>query len=386
MQFEFATATRILFGPGRLRETAPLVAGMGRRALLVTGGSTTAAGSLESGLHDAGVESQRYSVSVEPTIEMIVEATRLARAAGTEVVISMGGGSAIDAGKAVAALLANGGDLLDYVEVIGAGKNIARPSVPYVAIPTTAGTGSEVTRNAVLASPAHRVKVSLRSPLMLARLAVVDPELTKTVPPPVTASTGLDALTQLIEPYVCNAPNPLTDALCREGIGRVARSLRCAYGDGADMAAREDMALASLFGGFALANARLGAVHGLAAPLGGMFPAPHGAVCARLLPLVLRTNVQALDARAPGSSALRRYREVAQILTGDDRAAAEDGATWVARLCADLEIAPLSDYGLSEAEIPAVVGQSRKASSMKGNPIPLTDEEIAGILRHSLVP
>ena len=386
MQFEFTTATRILFGPGRLQETAPLVADMGRRALLVTGTSAVAIDGFSAGLREAGIQSERYAVSGEPTIAMVVEATKLAREAGAEVVISLGGGSAIDAGKAVAALLANGGDLLDYVEVIGAGKPITRPSVPYVAIPTTAGTGSEVTRNAVLASPEHRVKVSLRSPLMLARLAVVDPELTRTVPPPVTASTGLDALTQLIEPFVCNAPNPVTDALCREGIGRVARSLRRAYENGADTAAREDMALASLFGGLALANARLGAVHGLAAPLGGMFPAPHGAVCARLLPLVLRANLRALESRAPGSAALDRYREVGRMLTGDNAASADDGAAWVGHLCADLSIAPLSDYGLSEAEIPIVVGQSRKASSMKGNPVPLTDEEVADILVRSLVP
>jgi alcohol dehydrogenase class IV len=299
-------------------------------------------------------------------------------------VIARGGGSVVDGGKAIAAVLANGGDLLDYVEVIGRGRPLTLPSAPFIAIPTTAGTGSEVTRNAVLASPQHRVKVSLRSPLMLPRLAVVDPELMYSVPPSVTASTGLDALTQLIEPYVCNSPNPMTDAICREGVRRAARSLKRAYHDGCDAHAREDMAIASLFGGLALANARLGAVHGLAAPLGGMFPAPHGAVCARLLPLVMEVNIQALESRAGESPILHRYTEVARLVTDNPSATARDGARWVANLCADLAIAPLSRFGLDEPEIPAVVSQAVKASSMKGNPIPLTDQELSAILTRSL--
>jgi alcohol dehydrogenase class IV len=386
MQFEFATATRILFGPGKRREGIPLMAEMGKRALLVTGTAPRVVEEFDAALRDRGVVTTTFGVSGEPTIEMVAEATATARSTGIDLVISLGGGSAIDAGKAVAAMLANGGDLLDYVEVIGAGEPITKRSVPYVAVPTTAGTGSEVTRNAVLASHEHRVKVSLRSPLMLARLAVVDPELTLTVPPAVTASTGLDALTQLIEPYVCNAPNPLTDAICREGIPRAARSLRQAFQDGSDAAAREDMAVVSLFGGLALANARLGAVHGLAAPLGGMFPAPHGAVCARLLPLVMRTNLRALESRAPESLPLRRYAEIARLLTGDLSATANDGAAWVEELCANLGIAPLSNFGLSRAEIPDIVAQAARASSMKGNPIPLTDGEVSEILVRSLAP
>jgi alcohol dehydrogenase class IV len=386
MPFEFATATRILFGPGKRREAVPLMAEMGKRALLVTGTAPRVVDEFDAALRDRGVTTTTFGVSGEPTIEMVADATSMARSIGVDLVVSLGGGSAIDAGKAVAAMLANGGELLDYVEVIGGGKPITKPSVPYVAVPTTAGTGSEVTRNAVLASHEHRVKVSLRSPLMLARLAVVDPELTLTVPPAVTASTGLDALTQLIEPYVCNAPNPLTDAICREGIPRAARSLRRAFEDGSDAAAREDMAVASLFGGLALANAKLGAVHGLAAPLGGMFPAPHGAVCARLLPLVMRTNVRALESRAPESLPLRRYAEIARLLTGDLSATADDGAAWVEDLCANLAIPPLSNYGLSRAGIPDVVSQAARASSMKGNPIPLTDGEVSDILVRSLAP
>jgi alcohol dehydrogenase class IV len=303
-----------------------------------------------------------------------------AREFGADVVIGLGGGSVLDTGKAVAALLANPGDLLDYLEVVGRGRALPQRSIPYIAAPTTAGTGSEVTRNAVLASPEHRVKVSLRSPHMLPRVAVVDPELAYSLPPAATASTGLDALTQLIEPYTCNSPNPMTDALCREGMARAARSLQRAYEDGRDAAAREDMSIASLFGGLALANAKLGAVHGLAGPLGGLFPAPHGAVCARLLPIVMAANARALRTRAPGSPALGRYAEVAEILTGRPGATIEDGIAWVSVLCDTLAVPPLSTYGMAQHDIPVVVAQGQKASSMKGNPIALTDEELARIL------
>jgi alcohol dehydrogenase class IV len=357
---------------------------MGRRALLVTGSSSERASRLAGQLQAAGVEATAMCIKGEPQLATVTEGARIAREASCDVVIALGGGSVIDGGKAIAAVLANGGDLLDYVEVIGRGRPLTKPSAPFIAIPTTAGTGSEVTRNAVLASPEHRVKVSLRSPLMLPRLAVVDPELTYSVPAAVTASTGLDALTQLIEPYVCNSPNPITDAICREGMYRAARSLKRACQDGRDPRAREDMAIASLFGGLALANAKLGAVHGLAAPLGGMFPAPHGAVCARLLPLVMEANLQALESRAAGSPILERYCEVARLVTGDPSASASDGARWVAELCADLRIAPLSRFGLDEAAIPAVISQAVKASSMKGNPIQLMDEELSAILERSL--
>jgi alcohol dehydrogenase class IV len=273
---------------------------------------------------------------------------------------------------------------LDYLEIVGKGQPLNQPPIAFVAIPTTAGTGAEVTRNAVLTSPDHRVKVSLRGPMMLPRLAVVDPELTSTMPPHLTASTGLDALTQLLEPYVCNSPNPLTDALCREGMRRVARALRRACSEGSDIQARQDMALASLFGGIALANARLGAVHGLAGPLGGMFPAPHGMICARLLPLVIETNIGALQARTPASPALERFSEVSRILTGLSAATVADGVTWLQRLCTDLEVTPLSRFGLTEQDIPQVVLQAQKASSMKGNPIGLSEVDLADILHRAL--
>jgi alcohol dehydrogenase class IV len=219
---------------------------------------------------------------------------------------------------------------------------------------------------------------------MLPRIAIVDPRLTYSLPPSVTASTGLDALTQLIEPFVCNFPSPLTDAICRDGIVRAARSLRNACENGQDANAREDMALASLFGGMALANARLGAVHGLANPVGGFSYAPHGAVCARLLPLVMETNLHALRNRLPGSPAIARYTEVARLLTGDETADAEDGAEWVRKLCNALDIQPLKEYGLNPDDLPAVVKQSQKANSMKGNPVNLTYNELLTILESAL--
>jgi len=299
-------------------------------------------------------------------------------------VIGFGGGSAIDTGKAIAALAANSGEPLDYLEVVGKGESLRNPSLPFIAVPTTAGTGAEVTRNAVLASPQHGVKASLRSPFLLARLAVVDPELTRDLPPALTASTGLDALTQLIEPYVSSRANPMTDPLCLEGMRRAARSLPRAYADGRDAEARLDMSLASLFGGLALANAGLGAVHGFAAPIGGAFHAPHGAVCAALLPHVVGANIHALGSRAPHSPALARYQEVARILTGRPDARADDGTEWLRRLVEQLAIPALGAYGIRPQDLPDLTAKALQASSMKANPIALTPEEMAEILLRAI--
>ena len=384
MRFEFATATRIIFGTGTLSEVGPLARQMGSRALVVTGQTVARADPLLDGLAAAGIQTTTYSVTGEPTIGMARIGTHRAREAGCDLVIGFGGGSAIDTGKAIAALLTNEGDPLDYLEVIGQGQPLAHPPLPYVAVPTTAGTGAEVTRNAVLASPDHRVKVSLRSALMLPRLAVVDPELTYTLPPAVTASTGLDALTQVLEPYVSHLANPMTDAICREGMRRAARSLRRAYEQGSDAAARADMSLASLFGGLALANAKLGAAHGFAGPMGGMFHAPHGVICGRLLPHVMAVNVRALHDRMPESEALRRYDEAAQILTGDPTATADDGVAWVQELCDALDVPGLASYGITPEDFPLLIEKASRSSSMRGNPIKLTEGEMEEILRRGV--
>ncbi len=376
MRFEFATATRIIFGPGTVRDVAAAAAEMGRRPLLVMRGS------LE--FERLGIAAEPFAVHGEPTVAVVREGVRRARDAACDLVIAIGGGSAIDAGKAIAALLANGGDPLNYLEVIGKGQPLTAPSAPLIAIPTTAGTGSEVTRNAVLASPEHRVKASLRSPHMLPRLAIVDPELTLDLPPACTAATGLDALTQLIEPYVSCRANAMTDLYCREGMRLAASSLERAWHYGHDLAARTDMAFASLLGGMALANAGLGAVHGFAAPLGGRFDAPHGALCAALLPLAMRVNIAALRAALSETPALLRYTEAARILTGRPDAAPEDGVGWVDRLCRDLEVPRLRAYGVSQSDVPELAELASRASSMKANPVVLTRDQLEELLTRAI--
>lgn len=355
----------------------------GRKPLLfVRGRSSRAIPLVREILSAQGVPFIEYEVHGEPTVEAVREGTKLA--SGCDLVIGVGGGSVLDAGKAIAALATNPGDVLDYLEVIGGGQALSNPPLAYIAIPTTAGTGTEVTRNAVIESPAHGVKVSLRSPMMLPRLALVDPELTRDLPPALTASSGLDALTQLIEPFVSVRANPMTDALCREGMRLAAASLRRAYRNGEDNEAREGMSLASLFGGLVLANAALGIVHGFAGPLGGTLHAPHGALCACLLPLAMETNLKALESRYPGHPALLRYEETARLLTGEAGASAQDGVRWVAELVKELRVPPLSFYGMTAAQIPATVQKTMKASSTKGNPVALTEEELSGILEKAL--
>ena len=384
MNFEFATAGRIIFGAGRAAELGSLVRPLGTRVCLVIGRDATRAQRALDALRTAGVEATPFAVAAEPTLDDAARGAEAARAARCDVVVGVGGGSVIDAAKAIAALATNRGDPRDYLEVIGRAQPLQHAPLPCIAVPTTAGTGAEVTRNAVLASPEHRVKVSLRSPLMLPRVALLDPELTYDLPPRLTAATGLDALTQLLEPYVSGRANPMTDALCREGLQRVARSLRRAVEQGRDAAAREDMAIASLFGGVALANAGLGAVHGFAGPIGGAFPAPHGAVCAALLPHVTATNVSALAERAPRSEALGRYAEMARIVTGRTDATPGDLMAWLEALVRQLEIPPLRSYGVTAADVPVLVAAAGKASSMKANPLTLTTEELTEALTNAL--
>jgi alcohol dehydrogenase class IV len=383
MHFEFATAGRVLFGAGRAAETGNVAQSLGRRAFVIVDSLERSAGVLDN-LRAAGITVSPYPIKGEPTTHSIAAALAHARESQCDLVIGVGGGSALDTGKTVAVLLTNPGEVTDYLEVIGLGRTLENPSIPYIAIPTTAGTGSEVTRNAVIGSPEHRLKASLRSSFMLPRVAIVDPELTYSLPPEPTASTGMDALTQLIEPFTSNAPNPLVDMVCREGVPLVARSLQKAYQSGEDAAARKAMSLASLFGGLALANGKLGGVHGMANPIGGMSHAPHGAICARLLPLVMDANIRELRKREPDSPSLLRYKEVAQLFTGLSNAQAEDGVVWVANLCQALNIRPLGEYGLQMGDFPALVQQSQKANSMKGNAIPLQDDVILELLKRAL--
>jgi len=365
MNFDFATATRILFGAGQRSQIPAAVRAMGSRALLVTG--------RVSRLPE--LDGVPFPVEGEPTVELVARGVATARRDGCDMVIACGGGSAIDAGKAIAGLMTNPGDILDYLEVVGRAQPMPNTAAPFIAVPTTAGTGSEVTRNAVLASPSHRVKASLRSPSMLPRLAVVDPELTLELPPSLTASTGMDALTQLIEPYVSVRANTMTDMYCLRGIECCARSLRRACTHGLDLGARTDMSLASLLGGLALANAGLGAVHGFAAPIGGMFDAPHGAVCAALLPHVTEANM-----RHAGAETLGRYEVVSRLLTGTP----DQLVPWLFELTHELGIPPLRSYGLTGAHISDVCAKASVASSMKGNPVVLPADELHAILLAAL--
>jgi alcohol dehydrogenase class IV len=384
MEFEFATAKRIIFGPGKLRAAGPIVKSEGKRPLTVVGKNVSRAEPLFQLLRDNQVEFSTFSVSGEPKIQTVRDGVALAKQENCDWVISFGGGSVLDAGKAIAAMMTNEGDVLDYVEIIGRGKPLSKLPARFLAIPTTAGTGSEVTRNSVLASPEHRLKVSLRSPMMLPGVALVDPELTCDLPPAITASTGLDALTQLIEPYVCLRANAMTDVLCIRGIQCVARSFRRVMKNGKDKEARSDMAVASLFGGMALANAGLGAVHGFAGPIGGMFSAPHGEICAALLPDVMEMNLRALREREKDSYAIRRYYSVAGMLTGNSNATSNAGIEWIRALVKDFAIPRLGSHGIKKEDTGEIVKNAMNASSMKANPIKLTEGELAEILQRAL--
>jgi alcohol dehydrogenase class IV len=383
MNFEFATAQRIVFGPGKLAALRDIAPGFGSRALLVTGADAQRAEPVIELLRAAGIAVSAYAARGEPTIAMATDAVARARTDAVELVIGFGGGSAIDLGKAVAALITNPGEPLDYLEVIGRGQALRVAPLPYIAVPTTAGSGAEATRNAVLAAPDAQVKVSLRSPLMLPRVAIVDPQLTHALPRTVSAATGMDALTQLIEPFVSARATPMTDALCRDGIARAAQALPRVCADGTDAHARESMALASLFGGIALANAGLGAVHGFAAPIGGQFSAPHGAVCAQLLPYVWRANVAALRAQSPNHPALARYAEAARLLAGQ-QADVNAAGDWLLQLRDQLEIPTLRMYGISVDHVDLLAERAAKASSMQANPIALSHTALCDILTSAL--
>lgn len=377
--FSFATAGRIVVGPGASDQVPALTARWGERVLVVLGPRTDPAA--WPGLAGLPATTVLHRWSGEPTVDGVQQAVDHARQVRPDVVIGWGGGSVIDLAKAVGVLAGGTGSVLDHLEVVGRGVPLPDTSVPVVAVPTTAGTGAEVTANAPVLSPEHRVKASLRSPAMLPALAVVDPLLTLSCPPAVTASSGLDAFTQCLEAYCSVAANPLSDALARDGLTRAARSLQRAYLDGSDLAARTDLSLAALASGMALANAKLGAVHGLAAPLGGLLGAPHGELCAALLAATCEVNLRAAGGRAP--HAVERYDEVARVVTGDGQAQAPDGVAWIARTVAALQVRPLAALGLDPRDHAAVAEAGMRASSMAGNPVRLTRDEVLEILERS---
>ena len=380
LNFEFVSSTRVKFGSGRLRSICDDIIGLGHHALVVHGRDASRARHLLEKLDGGGVKTSVFSVAGEPTISIIRDALNRVRSDQIDLIIGIGGGSVLDTGKAIAALATNSGDPTDYLEVIGAGKPLIHTPLSYVAVPTSAGSGAEVTHNAVLKSTKHAVKVSLRSPLMAPILALIDPELTLSLPPPITATTGLDAMVQLIEPFVSIFANPMTDALCRDGLRRVGRSLRRAYDAGDDLAAREDMALASLYGGLALSNAKLGAVHGFAGPIGGMYQAAHGAICAALIPHVTAINIRELKRSNSSHKTLTKYDEVGALLTGRPDATSHDMMEWIENTVAGFRIPGLSEYGLKINDFQSVIDKARLSSSMKGNPIILEGTALTEIL------
>ncbi len=381
MRYEFATAARIIVGPSTSTELPELAGKLGSRAMLVHGQRALERGgpvaALIQQLDQHGLSAGTFTVDGEPRLDMVEAGAVQARALGCDVIIGIGGGSVLDAAKAIAGLSANQDGVLDYLEVVGAGKPLEQPALPVIAVPTTAGTGSEVTRNAVIAAPEQHVKASMRHASLLPWLALVDSTLTHDLPPEVTASTGMDALTQLLEAYVSRRAQPLTDGLCVEGLSRAAWALPRAYHQPNDAEAREAMSTASLFSGLALANAGLGAVHGIAAPLGGAFPVPHGVACAALLPHITAINIRALQ-RSDDDITLSRYVRAAEILLGrhgSTDALLSDLVAHLRSLVSELGIPPLESFGITAGDVPMLAAKAMQASSTRGNPVTLEQAE-----------
>ncbi len=406
--FELALPGRILFGEGRLEELGNLASGFGRRVALVTGrGSAEASGLLarvEAILGGTGIRHLRIAIDAELAIEDLSAALAELRPFEPQCVVAIGGGSALDGGKALAALLGSGGEPLDYLEGVGRGRAVER-TLPMIAIPTTAGTGSEATKNAVIGDAARTFKKSMRSELMLPAVALVDPALLESCPAETAAACGLDALVQILEAFTARRASPLTDALAREGLARIG-ALGVFLNDPADLAARRSLALGSLIGGICLANAGLGAVHALASPIGAFFPAPHGVVCAALLPAVVETN--AWRARKTGQDeVLVKYWQAWPLLVGgvpdegiegdplglleeeqhphfsDAYEATRALADALGRLVDNLAIPRLGEFGMTADDIPRVIEHAGQAN-LRNNPVELTPDDLAGILESAL--
>lgn len=386
--FEFVAPARILFGSGQFERLGELSAKLGKRALIAFNGSEPLANAAKDRLAAAGLSSNLFRQRGEPTVSDVNSATEIARKEQADFIVGLGGGSAIDAAKAVAALVSNGGSALDYMEVVGRGQKLIRPSIPWIAIPTTFGTGAEATKNAVIGAPDRGFKASIRGAQLLAKIVLVDPVLGKDVPSKVIAQSGMDALCQLIESYTSNGAGPMTDGLAMTGLKRAPSALKRAYQNSQDLDALSDMALAAMLSGMTLANAGLGAVHGFAAPLGANFPIPHGAVCAALLPNVVRANVAALRASSKDHPTLARYAHIGRAAGAAPATADADTVEFLIQflfdLSQDLHIQPLSAFGVEDKDVDRIVALARKASSMRFNPIVLDDAVLASVLRDAI--
>ena len=377
--FSFSTATEILFGRGQMSEAVERIILLGKRVLLVHGKDPRRSNGLLHELSDKGCDVARFSVAGEPDISMIEAGLAVARESDVRVVVAIGGGAVIDAGKAIAALVPATRPMLDHLEVVGLGLPLDQPPLPFVAIPTTAGTGAEVTRNAVIGVPEHRRKVSLRDARMLPRLSIIDPALTDDCPRGITLASGLDAITQVIEPYLCTRANPLTDALCRDAIPRgLAALLRLM--DREDEQARDEIAWVSLCGGLALANSGLGAVHGLAGPLGGLTGAAHGAICGALLPHVLIANHAAIA----GGDRADRMDEVGAWIGaafGEQGAGLARASHLLAERSRAHGLQSLRQLGVDETIRVAAADAAISSSSMRANPARLSAADLRAIMQ-----
>jgi alcohol dehydrogenase class IV len=379
--FSFSSPAQIYFGPGKLAELSNLLERYGRNVLLVGLSSQKYFPKVELMLRDSKKEWRTCSVQGEPSIASIYRIQKSLGGFVPDLVIAIGGGSVIDTSKVLAALATNSGDLLDYLEVVGKGHPLEKRAAPLIAIPTTAGTGSEVTRNAVLGVPEKKVKVSLRSPFIQAEIALIDPELTLSLPPDTTIFSGMDAFTQVIEPYVSIKANRFTDMLCQDGIRTAVSALPGVFQNGQDLHSRTEMSWVSLLGGLCLANAGLGAVHGFAAVIGGMFHAAHGAVCASLLPFVIQGNLEALRTHGQmESSFYQRYVDIFKIVIGKEYVSIQEGLDWFLKLVHQFHIPCLKDFGIRKEDFSEIIHQAKNASSMKANPVVLNDDELFAIL------
>jgi alcohol dehydrogenase len=389
--FSIAALPRIEFGAGAVKKLPELAAPFGPRLLLVTGATSFAASphaeTLFAALHQHGVSWERFEVSGEPSPELVDGAVRAFHGAGIHAVVGIGGGSVLDAAKAIAGLLIPGNSVMDHLEGVGADKPFRGPATPFIAVPTTAGTGSEATKNAVLSRIGRDgFKKSFRDDALVARVAIIDPDLLATCPPALIAANGMDALTQLLESFTSARANPLTDALALSGLAAVRDGLLAWYEHGT-AEARARMAYASLLSGICLAQTGLGVVHGLASPLGALFPIPHGVVCGTLVAAATRINIEAMGARDPHHPALVKYTEAGRLLANakdaTDAAAraalVETLEDWTARL----KLPRLAALGVAADDIGRIIAGSR-GSSMKTNPIALTDAEVAGVVEARL--
>jgi alcohol dehydrogenase class IV len=382
-EFEFISPTRIIFGKGSFRKCGVLARELGNNALVITGSGKVSVDGLRNLLRAEGIKWTEYRVKDEPNIGIILDGIRIAKDAKCDHVICLGGGSVMDAGKAIAAMMTNPGNLMDYLEVVGKGNSVNIQGLPVINIPTTAGTGSEITRNSVILVPEGKVKVSMRGKGMVAAIALIDPELTYSLSPETTATTGMDALTQVIEAYMSNSANPISDAYAIEGIRRGAESVLKAFQHGRDEEARENMVLTALFSGIALSQAGLGAVHGFAGVIGGLTDAPHGAICACLLSSVLRANFEEINKKIDDNDSLIRFSKISQILTGTSAASPQSAIQWIRDLCKKLEIKGLSSLGVKMEDFDSIVQKAVVSSSMKKNPVILSEDALHRILNES---